>query len=305
MIAWILMGRAHHVLVAVSCLFGARTAWAECQPTAVPSGDASLVLRLTERLTASGIATTSTSGCPAAKVRLEQRGDQIQLEVTDSFGRVGKRDVQDLTTAATIVESWTLQEIEEGAMPPLAEVPAPTDAPSPVVARAPARTVTLGLVAAAESSLADDGSLWLGATVSGCVPIGAVCVGALLRGTRDTGAAGSASTMKHDTNELQTLATVGLPRRLGSFVVTPAIALGWGWQQLAEHHLDVHMMPFDMEYSSHALRAGAQIAATRRIGRWLAIHAELSGDTAVARTAIPYGPSSAIRFSMGLRLGAE
>lgn len=295
------MGRALQALVALSCLASARAARAECRPTAVPSGEASLVLRLTERLTASGIATTTTSGCPAAKVRLEQRGEQIHLEVTDSFGRIGKRDVRDVTTAATIVESWTLQEIEEGALPPLSA----TTTLAPLTRHATPRTVTLGVAATAESSVADDGSLWFGATMSACMPIGALCVGALLRASRDTDTLGSSSDVKHDTSELQAVATLGVPRRLGAFVVTPAITVGWGRQQLSEHHLDVHMLPFDMDFSSHALRAGAGVAATRRLARWVSLYADLSGDAAVVRTAIPYGSRSAVRFSLGLRLGAE
>ncbi len=299
------MGRALQALAALSCLAGARTAWAECRPTAVPSGEPSLVLRLTERLIASGIATTAMTGCPAAKVRLEQRGEQIHLEVTDSFGRIGRRDVQDVTTAATIVESWTLQETEEGALPALEQPTTTSDTPAPITSFRLPRTVTSGLVATAESSVADDGSLWLGATLSGCISIGAVCAGALLRASRDTNTLGSSSDVQHDTSELQALATLGGPRRLGSFVVTPSIAFGWGRQQLSEHHLDVHMLPFDMDFTSHALRAGAQVAATRRLGRWVSLYAALSGDAALVRSAIPYGSRSAVRFSLGLRLGAE
>ena len=110
-------------LVALSCLVTASPAIAECLPTAVSVGDPAIVQSLGSRLAASGIATTATVGCPTVQVRNERLGEQLVLEITDSFSRRGRREVRDLATAAAIIESWTLQEIEQGALPSLAGSP--------------------------------------------------------------------------------------------------------------------------------------------------------------------------------------
>src|SRR5664279_2630442 len=92
-------------------------AHADCKLAAVTQGDPELVQTLIVRLAASGIATTSTTGCPVVQVRLEKRGQQLHLRMTDAFNRTGERDVQDVATAAAIIESWTYQEVEAGTLP--------------------------------------------------------------------------------------------------------------------------------------------------------------------------------------------
>src|SRR5690242_4817087 len=99
------------------------TARAECKPTAVPAGDPALVQSLAARLAASGIATTRTAGCPAMQVHIEQRGPQYRIQLIDAYQRKGEREVRDIATAAAVIESWSLQEIEEGALPAIAEAP--------------------------------------------------------------------------------------------------------------------------------------------------------------------------------------
>lgn len=288
------MGRAWVALAALACL--SREAMAECRPTAVPYGEPTLVRLLGERLAASGIATTAISGCPMARVRVEQRGEQIHVEVTDSFGRTGTREVHDVETAATIVESWTSQEIDEGSLPP--EVVTKETPTSPATWRH-------GLTAAFESSAGGDRSLWLGVAVSGCVRLGPACAGAIVRGTQDTSSGTSGAAIDHDTKQLAALATVGLPRRVGSFVVTPGIGLGYGWLEITEHHHDAHGMLLDMPFPSHALVADIHVSAARPIGRHISLYLDLRGDTALARTSLPYGATSFVRASFGVRIGAE
>lgn len=293
------MGRVWVALAALACL--SREAMAECRPTAVPYGEPTLVRLLGERLKASGIATTQTSGCPTAHVRVEQRGEQIHVEVTDSFGRTGIREVHDVATAATIVESWTSQEIDEGSLPP--EVVAK----EVVTNETPALPSTWrhGLTAAFESSAGGDRSLWLGVAVSGCVRLGPACAGAIMRGTQATSAGTSGAAIDHDLKQFAAIATVGLPRHLGSFVVTPGIGIGYGWLEITEHHHDAHGMVIDMPLPSHALVADLHVSAARPIGRHISLYFDLRGDTALARTSLPYGAASFVRASFGVRLGAE
>src|ERR1041385_3377913 len=92
---------------ALAALVGSTRAWAQCKPAVVAQGDPALVSGLTTRLAASGISTSSTDGCPAVTVDIEQRGTQLHVRLADAAQRTGERDVQDIATAAAIVESWT------------------------------------------------------------------------------------------------------------------------------------------------------------------------------------------------------
>src|SRR5882762_565186 len=89
----------------------------DCKPAAIAQGDPGLVKGLTAKLRASGIATSSSSGCPSVQVVIEPRGEQVHVKLADAFQRTSERDVQDIATAAAVVESWTYQVIEAGSMP--------------------------------------------------------------------------------------------------------------------------------------------------------------------------------------------
>jgi hypothetical protein len=279
----------------VGVMLAASAAHAECPPTALSSGDPVLARSLSDRLAANGIATTSIDGCPAVRVRVEQRGDQLHLEMADAFARVGQRQVRDVATAAAVVESWTRHEIEEGSMPALVDA-------APLVAR-PASSAT-GLGLAFESSIGDDSSLWIGAAASGCVAMGPVCTGGLIRGARDTRSTGDTQDSNHRSSELHALATVDLPRRLGAFTISPGAGIGYGWLDITSTHLDIHMLPVEDSVSSHALRGEVHVTFTRRIGGGFALVGDVRADSALARTEIPGGPRGFVRAAFGLRFGA-
>src|SRR5262245_39241509 len=110
--------KAASIACALTLLVGASTARAQCKPAAIPNGDPALVQTLIERLTASGIETSPDTTCPAVHVEVAQRGEHVHLRVTDAYDRLGEREVQDVATAAAIIESWTLQEVDPGTLPP-------------------------------------------------------------------------------------------------------------------------------------------------------------------------------------------
>ena len=277
---------------------------AECEPTAVPLGDAALVSSIVARLAANGVATTPAEGCPSVRVKVERRGEQVHLEMTDSFARTARREVRDVATAAAIIESWTLQEIEQGGLPPLAPpgVAATRSVTAPVAVTAISR---IGIAATFESSVADNGSLWMGGTLTGCARLGPMCVGGVLRGARDTHASGDTSgDSPHHGDELHAMATVSLPRQLGSFVVSPGIGVGYGHLAIATTHLDMHMMPFSLTDGSHEIRGDVHVMISRPLGRYFAFYGDLRGDAALARTAIAGGPRSFVRAALGIRVEA-
>jgi hypothetical protein len=281
-------------LAALTFLVGMSSAHAECKPAAVPQGDPQLVISLRARLDASGIDTAPDPSCPAVRVLVAQRGQQVHLRVTDAYQRLGEREVQDVATAAAIIESWTLQEIEVGSMP--SETTAP-----PLVARPPA---SFGIGAAFRSAVTEQSSTWLGATVAGCKRVGWSCVGAMLGIAKDIEATGLSSTDDHHILQLDARATAEASRALAGFVISPGVSLGYGLQRIDSQHLDIHMMPFTQTDSSHALRAGVQLRIGRAVSQHISIFTELTADRSLARSAPTVGPQSWFGLSVGARYGS-
>lgn len=273
---------------------------AECKPTAVPHGDPALVQTLTQRLVANGIETTSSGDCPVVRVQVDQRGPQVHLRVTDAYERLGERDVQDIATAAAIIESWTLQEIEAGSGPVDEQaVGAPA---SSIGVRAAEAAAATGFAVSMRSAVADDASTWLGGSVSACVRIGWACAGATVRGAKDIEATGPTSSDHHSVLQIDTLATIEVPRRLGRFVVSPGADIGYAWQRITTPHVDIHMQPVTAVDSSHGLRAGLYVRGSRAVTDRFAIFAELAGDTSLIRSGITLGPATTLGISVGARI---
>ena len=270
---------------------------ADCPPAAVPMGDPALVKSVSEQLDANGIVTDAPEHCPAVRVHLERRGEQLHLKVADGYQRQGEREVQDVATAAAIIESWTLQEVEAGSMPADSVAsPAPV---SPVV---PAPSFGIG--AAFRSAMTEQSSTWMGATVSGCARIGWVCVGVTIGFAKDIEATGATSTDDHHLSQLDTRAMVEVPRSLAGFVVSPGLSIGYGWQRVSSQHLDMHMMPFTVVEPSHALRAGLQLRVARAVSQRVSIFTELAADRSLARSGLTAGPHSWFGLSVGARFGS-
>ena len=276
--------RARAIIIGLTLLASAR-ARAECRPAAIPHGDPQLVQTLIEKLSASGIETAPDAACPAVRVQVAQRGPQVHLRVTDAFERLGERDVQDVATAAAIIETWTLQEIEPGTLPEAPPVmPAPTYSP---------RT---GLAAAAQASMSEQATTWVGGSVAGCAMVRWSCLGGTVRAATDV------VTTAHGLFELDTLATVDVPRMLGRFVVSPGIALGYGWQRISSEHLDGHGLPVTVVDSEHALRAGVHLRAWRTLAAHFALYAELAAEGSLAHTGMAAAPDAAFGVSLGARV---
>lgn len=280
---------------ALTLLAGAPSARAQCRPAAVPQGDPELVSSLRERLRANGIETQPLPSCPAVRVIVAQRGQQVHLRVTDAFERLGEREVQDVATAAAIIESWTLQEIEAGSMP--ADAPAP-----PIVATA--APAWFGIGAAFRTAMTEQSSTWMGAAVSGCVRFGWSCVGAMVGYAQDIEATGATSTDDHHVSQLDARATAEVPRTIAGFVVSPGVSLGYGLQRIESHLLDAHMLPFTTVDTSHALRAGAQLRIARAVAGRVSIFTELTADYSLARSGVVVGPQGWFGLSLGARFGS-
>ena|GEM_PF-2999110 len=271
---------------------------AECKPAAVPVGDPVLVQIVSERLSAVGIATAAIAGCPAVHVHLERRGDQLHLRVADGYQRRGEREVRDVATAAAVIESWTLQEIEDGSLPMIAPVIVASAMPI-----APEERASFALLGS--SSLASDASTWIGSELAGCVHVGWTCMGGAV-----TFGAGTATTDDvirgvQRSKHVNAILTAEVPRTFGRLVLSPGVGVGYGWMSFAQQHLDMHSMPFSFEEPTHSLRTRAQLMLSRELGGGFAIAAMLYGDVAAMRTDShsTSGPRGRIGLSLGLRFG--
>jgi hypothetical protein len=278
-------------LAAIVTLLASRLASAECKPAAVPDGDPDLVKNLSVRLVANGIATTPTAGCPAVTVRLEQRGQQVHLRLADAFQRMGERDVRDVATAAAIVESWTMQVVENGSMPALPGPIAPVWPPS-------------GISVSAQSALATNTATWIGGGISACAHLGPTCAGAAVIATLDTRATGDTATIAQDAYAITALATLDLPRHLGGFTVTPGIGAGYGYTHIVTHHMDAMHNILDVPGHDHALRTMVHASIARALSERFSIFADLAGGAAVLRSDSTSGPTGSLWLSIGLRLEA-
>ena len=291
-IAFRQVGASSVCLVTLAALVGSTgVASADCKPAAIAQGDPALVRGLVVRLAASGIATTTTAGCPAVQVDLEQRGTQVHVRLADASQRTGERDVEDVATAAALVESWTYQEIDAGSLPA-----------APVLMEVP-HTARSGIAASAMSGLGTNGgTTWIGGSLAACVRLGPVCAGAALRAQLDTTATGQTSTLAQDSYAITALATLDLPRRLGGYRVVPGIGIGYGYLHATTHHRDAMNNPLDVPSADHELRAGAHVALLRPWGDHFAAFVDLWTDLAALRSDSSFGPMGALSLSLGLRL---
>jgi hypothetical protein len=293
--------RSSAIALAICLLAGATaTAHAECKPTAVAAGDPALVQTLVARLAASGIATTPSTGCPAVRVKLEQRGPQVHVTLSDAFQRAGERDVQDVATAAAIIESWTYQEVNAGSLPP--EPTLATAATAPPIARPPA--ARSGIAASFASAIGSDGgSTWLGGSIAACARIGPLCAGAMARAAADTHATGATSIFAQNTFTVSAMATLDLPRWLGGFVITPGIGIGYGYLRGRTPHHDPMGNPIDAD--DHELRLGAHASLARPISGAASVFADVWADAAALRSDSQFGPDVSVAVSLGVRLEAR
>jgi hypothetical protein len=188
------------------------------------------------------------SACGGRIVRaflLRQEGNlqSYLLQIDDGFGRRSNRTVADAGTAASLIESWTLNEdayvLAPRSPPPLATTP---DIGLAVAAAAP-RKSTFRLMGALEVSPAFAGTASYGGNVTGCARLGAICLGARVRIARSQ----ESSELAVNTNPGlvpmnpflvpmnltrtggDLLAIAALPLSGRRLSVVPLVGLGAGW----------------------------------------------------------------------------
>jgi len=279
-----------------------------CPAVAVARGDETAATELSKLLAQRGIADTAPAGCGALDVQIQPQGRRLRLSMKDPYGRVAVRTVRDLSTAATLVETWTRQALATEVTLAAARAPEPAPEPVPVAETTAAEAVAIAatptvyrwaVTAGQETSIGTDGSVWLGGGVGGCRIIGSACLGILGHAAADS----TGSLSRHD---VAGLLAADFARGRGNWGLRTGLATGIGWSDNEIH--DPHGI---QTADGFDLRLRAHVTASRALSNSIALDACLSFESALfARSStasghvIDPGPGdNFVRIGLALRFG--
>jgi len=228
-------------------------------------GDAELGSAVAQALAERGIRVVSSAGTESVQVHVQPDPAGIRLFIYDRNGHAVERIVANAEVAAAVVESWVRDDLARSLLDPhevstTGGAPNGTKAPSPAPATATSGPTPPGIAYApahpgarsrptvtvvADTSLATDGTLWMGAALGACVRVGRFCVGVDVQFSGDmavSGNVGALYTVVDSSNAACTeprrkltrmggnaLMTADLPLRVGAGTLGPGIGLGAAW----------------------------------------------------------------------------
>jgi hypothetical protein len=291
-------------------LGAAQVAQAEpCPPAVALTGDGALVSEVRELLGARGI-TRETPRCPVVRARVERRGPVLVVGIDGPDGVPIERSVSEVATAATVIESWTRDDV---AAPLLATrtVPAIEGVARPaVIIVSPPAARGIQLFAAEETSVASDGTVWQGMQLEACIMLGPICAAARLHGGKVISQ--PASWEGFARNGAEVYAGIDVPIALGRTRLTPGFAAGYG-TIFTRHHGDGEKMGIEIG----GPRAEVHIAFSIPVSAHLALDLVTTGaltqatamethgtDTPDPTVNFPDEPRALLRFAVGVRYGA-
>jgi hypothetical protein len=285
------------VAVGLACVSG-RGAAADCLPAVLVHGPEQIRTAITVELARAGVHVTPPPGCVAEDVTVNEGGTGLTLLMIDAYGRVTRRTVSDVRAAAAVIESRTgvdllvpllpagevlsgeragtddiQDEIKNGkdGAEPLA--PAAPQAPAPeVVAQAApvseAHPATRGvtLLVATEMAAGSDDSAWAGLSLSGCVTLGPICLGTLLRFWHDLDASDESANVLHRRDSGEVAVTLDLPFSRGRVAFRPGVELGVGWIHMGGFGAHAQMLD-DNEFDHGDVSGGLHLAASLAVSR--------------------------------------
>ncbi|MDZ4696846.1 MAG: hypothetical protein SGI86_17035 [Deltaproteobacteria bacterium] len=186
---------------------------------------------VTAFLSRSGIANNfAAAGCGIVLARVDRVGGGLQVRIKDASGRISQRDVSSVAAAGALIESWARSDVPASLLFPIDEGDATVvDVQRDAIASAPVVAAVFGVAFSAETTVSDDGSSWMGARASGCVRVGAVCVGVLGRFASDMENQRPASEVARERTAVDGLLGVGMPIGIGGLTLQPGVAFGVGW----------------------------------------------------------------------------
>lgn len=203
-----------------------------CPIAAQLEGEAALTTAVAQALRSHGIATQPPAGCPQTFIRVARTPRGLVVSIHQELAET-ERVVGDPAVAAALIESWMRSDLTDPLLvapellePPASLVPPPPVPPPPVPPPRPGTRFTVSLLF--EAGIDKDAASWLGGSLSGCAPVGPICLGAIVRGAANFPATG-VGTYLDERLAVDVLASVSWPLRRGRWVVAPGLGLGAGW----------------------------------------------------------------------------
>lgn len=291
-----------------------------CPPTALVTGEPTLVEAVLTSLERRGIALEAAPDCPAVAVRIDRTATGLRVSIRDPDGRRSERVVSDADTAAALVESWARPELgaPSHARPAAATVTARARDPEtpatlqPVIVYA-AQPRPIAVAATTTASVASDGSAWLGLDAGACVQIGPVCAGAMVRTRLDSEVVGASERQETSRLGVDLLLTADRPSLWGRTRLRPGIGAGVGWLR-SRSNPDGATPGQRVEFDAGGLRLDAHLAVSFPIRRHVSLELDLSVDVSLLAHTAPYQdegvtlagePRGFLRGGIGLRYEAR
>jgi hypothetical protein len=303
--------------VVASCVlagWSARAA-AACPPVAIVEGAAEIVAPVAAVLRRRGVR-SEPSGCGRvvrASLVNSPGARSYSLHIEDGYGRVSNREIADAGTAASLIESWAIDEDADVLAPraaPIAIEHAP-ETPPPAVAGATGafRVAILG-----EVSTASDGSVWYGGGAGACGRVGAICLGGRARIARDAGNGSGVLAGALSRTRIDGALTASLPVSWGAFAFTPALGVGLSWMRSTISQLALQDIPvqisIDRAADDLAVGVEASVAAAYAVSAHWSLVAALGGVFANRVSArdgewdiLPTPPRGFVHLGTGLQYG--
>ena len=144
----------------------ASAAPADGAPSVVLDGDSEMVAAVERSLAFRGVRVVAfAEGAGTVHVSVQPDPSGIRLSIHDRNGHLVERQVANAEIAAAVVESWVRDDLARPLLEPH-EIATTEDAPmvtAPPVPAHPGASFGTSVAVAGETSLATDGSLWMGA----------------------------------------------------------------------------------------------------------------------------------------------
>ena len=292
-----------------------------CGSVAGVEGNGRVQKAVIDELQRRGISTTPTSECASVTARIGETTAGLLVTIVDAYGRTTERTANGPVAAATLIESWVRSDLSAPLLPVLEAgetVSDPEESKDMVAMPALKKEVqarsNISLTASAETSLATDGSVWLGLATGICVRIGPICAGALVRVGSDSGWYGESREMYTGRLGTDVLLGAGLPMRKGRLTFLPGVAFGVGWLRTsALPSAPAGLGGDSTDVDSGGLRASATLRLSIAVLPSLGVDLGLGADLAPVAHTTPYNldsivlagePRGFLRGSLGVRLGA-
>ncbi|HUS65426.1 MAG TPA: hypothetical protein VMZ28_12830 [Kofleriaceae bacterium] len=263
-----------------------------CRPVARVGGEPALAAAVVPLLEERGVPLAGAApACGVVDAVLTTQDGRVRVTIIDADGATVERSADDAPAAATAIESFVRSDVSEPLLAARAAPPAPRQTgdhePPPVTAVAAPIAAAPGgagraidVAGAAEVGVTGDGAVWRGARLQGCVRVGRVCAGGLLRVADDSESRGDSADLLTSRMAFELAFLAELPLRAGGRVtLVPGVRAGV-LSVTAERET---LLQGESEDETYAAHVGAGVAAAVALrGAW-----SLRADVAVGYSPFP------------------